>query len=409
MSVATSPRNLPPEAVPAAIDAAPVGRRLSKRQKIIGAVVLALALLGGGYLWLTAGQESTDDAQLEADVVPLASRVSGQVLRVLVKENASVKAGDPIAELDPADYAARVKQAEGELVSAQAQADAADAQARVVEAAARGGFSSARAGVSASNAAVSTADAQVASAKAAIARAEADVTRTHLDLDRAKQLLAANAIPKQGLDHALAAAASADAALDQARAQLASAEEGKRYALSHVAEAQGQLDSSAPIDAKIAAARANAVLAHGRVTTAEAALEQAKLQLGYTRILAPQDGRVSKVGVHAGQLIAIGAPIAQLVPNDIYVVANFKETQMQHMRPGQKVEVDLDALDGKLEGTVESIAAGTGSRFALLPPDNASGNFVKVVQRVPVRIALTRSKGADLLAGLSADVTVYTH
>jgi len=417
VSAATSHRPAPAD-VPAAPlkddhapanDPVPEVRGTRKRNVILIGVLVLAAVAGLGYHLLTDGHESTDDAEVEADVVPLASRVNGQVLRVLVKENALVKAGDPLVEIDPADYEIRVHQAEGERVSAQAQADAADAQALVAEAAAKGGLSTARAGVSASNAAVSTADAQVAAAKAAITRAEADVTRAHQELSRAQQLRAANAIPQQRLDNALTASASAEAALDLARAQLASAEQSKHMAVSRVAEAQGQLDSSAPIDSKIAVARANAALAHGRVTTAEAALEQAKLMLSYTHLVAPHDGRVAKLGVHAGQLVAAGAPIAQLVPNETYVVANFKETQLQHMRPGQKVEIEIDALDGKREGTVESIAAGTGSRFALLPPDNASGNYVKVVQRVPVRIALSNpAQDVQLRAGLSADVTVFT-
>jgi membrane fusion protein (multidrug efflux system) len=373
---------------------------------------LAVTLLAAGGLgWhlLTAGQESTDDAQIEADVVPLASRVSGQVEKVWVKENAFVKAGEPLVDVDPAPYRIRVQEAEGELTSATAQARAADAQVEVAEAMAKGGLSSAQASVSGSHAAVSTAEAQVAAARAAIARAQADATRAQKELERAQALREANAIPQQRLDDARAASASADAALLQAKAQLSSAEESRRLAQSRVAEAQGQLASSAPIDSKIAVAQANAQLAHGRVTTAQAALDQARLQLGYTHVVAPRDGRVARLGVHPGQLVSAGAPLAQLVPTETYVVANFKETQIQHMRPGQKVEISVDALDGTLEGTVESLAAGTGSRFALLPPDNASGNFVKVVQRVPVRIAFTDAKKTSRLkAGLSADVTVYT-
>jgi membrane fusion protein (multidrug efflux system) len=406
----TSPRSPAPEpaAAPAPAAATPARRPMNRKAIGLGAA-LAVLVLAGGYKWLTWGEESTDDAQVEADVVPLASRVGGQVLHVLVKDNAEVKAGEAIVEIDPAEYAARVKQAEGELVSARAQAEAADAQVQIAEASAKGGFSSARATVSVSNAAVSTADAQVLAAKAAVDRAQAEASAAKIDLQRAEQLYAVGAVPQQALDNAHAHDSAASAALAQAKAQLASTEESKQMALSHVAEAQGQLDSSAPIDSKIAVAHAQAELAHGRVTTAEAALEQARLLLGYTRIVAAQDGRVSKLDVHPGQMVSPGAPIAQLVPSDSYIVANFKEDQIQHMRPGQKVEIELDALDGKLEGTVDSIAAGTGSRFALLPPDNASGNFVKVVQRVPVRIALgALPKGVFLRAGLSADVTVHT-
>jgi membrane fusion protein (multidrug efflux system) len=168
------------------------------------------------------------------------------------------------------------------------------------------------------------------------------------------------------------------------------------------------LDQSSPIDAQIAAAHANADLAHARVQAAEAALELAKNQLAYTRVLAPADGMISKLSVHEGQLLQPGQSIAELVPSGTYVVANFKETQVGRIHEGQSVEVKIDAFSGKaLHGKVESLSGGTGARFSLLPPDNASGNYVKVVQRVPVRIAWDPAPAdLPLRAGLSAEVTV---
>ncbi|MFL5270758.1 MAG: HlyD family secretion protein [Anaeromyxobacteraceae bacterium] len=385
-----------------------------KRRRVlalVAAVAALLAALGGVHAFLTRGEQTTDDAQIQADVVPLAPRVAGAVIRLHVAEDQAVKKGDLLFEIDPADYAARLRQAEAEVATAQAQAQAADAQAQVVEASAKGGFAGARAAVSSSSAALEGADAQILAARAALRRAEAESTRAAADLQRARQLRAGEAMSQQQLDAAQAGADTADASVAAARAQLAAAEEAKRSAAGRVGEAQGKLDQSMPIAAQIAAARANADLAHARVKSAEAALELAKLQLSYARITAPADGIVSNLTAREGQLVQAGQPLAQLVPVRTYVVANFKETQVGAMRPGQRAEIEIDAYSGRtLEGRVESISGGTGARFSLLPPDNASGNFVKVVERVPVRIAWTKPPpdGLALRAGLSAGVTVHT-
>lgn len=334
--------------------AAPQAAKRGRKRKpflILGAMVLVALAATGIYLLATANQESTDDAQIEADVVPLAARISGQVFARLVADNQRVKKGDVLLQIDDADFAARARQADAELGAARAQAAAADAQVRVVQASAKGGFTSARA-----------------------AAKKAD-----LDLARTKQLVMAKALPTEQLDHA------------QQEFEIA----------------QGRLDQSTPFEAQINAAFANAELAHARVKVDEAALELAQLQLTYTKILAPEDGVVSRVSAQPGQWIQVGQPIAELVPDRTYIVANYKETQVGRMRPGQPAIVHVDAFPGvELVGRVESISGGTGARFSLLPPDNATGNFVKVVQRVPVRIAWTQPPALPLNAGLSVDVTV---
>jgi membrane fusion protein (multidrug efflux system) len=254
---------------------------------------------------------------------------------------------------------------------------------------------------------VGSATAQVAAANAMVLRARADQKKAEIDLARAKELKAANAIPQERLDNAQAAFDSAQAQLAQAQAQLAVAQETRRVAESRVGEAKGRLSQSAPIDAQIAAARAQAQLAHAKVKSAEAALDLARLQLSYTKIAAPADGVASKLTVHDGQLVTIGQPVIELVPTRTYVIANFKETQIGKMQPGQPAEIKIDAFPGRrFAGKVESLSGGTGSSFSLLPADNASGNFVKVVQRVPVRIAWDKPVDVPLRAGLSADVTV---
>jgi membrane fusion protein (multidrug efflux system) len=264
--------------------------------------------------------------------------------------------------------------------------------------------------VSTSQAQVSSSDAQIANAHAQLVRAEADVRRTTTELERDKQLRAANAIAQDKLDNAQSAADAAQASLQAAQAQEHAADDAKRVAQSRVAEAAGMLDTNTPVDAKVAAARAAAELAQARVTTAEASLELVRLSLSYATITAPVDGIVTRLMAREGQLLVPGQTIASVVPAHTYLVANFKETQVGAMKPGQKVEVKLDAFEGRaLHGVLESLAGGTGSRFSLLPPDNASGNFVKVVQRVPVRIAWV-DLPADLpvRAGMSAVLSVKT-
>jgi membrane fusion protein, multidrug efflux system len=398
---APAPANEPAPAKP--------GRR-RRALTVVGAVAALAAVAWATHAFLTRGEQSTDDAQVQADVVPIAPRVGGAVARLSVQDDQAVKKGDILFEIDPADYAARERQAEAELATAKAQAQAADAQVQVAEASAKGGFAGARAAVSSSAAALQGADAQVLAAQAALRRAEAEATKARADLDRARLLRSGDAISQQQLDAALAASDTADAGAAAAKAQLTAAIEARRTAEGRVGEAQGRLDQSTPIGAQIATAHANAELARARVQSAEAALDLAKLQLSYTRVAAPADGVVSRLSVREGQLVAATQPVAQLVPTRTYVVANFKETQVGEMRPGQRADIEIDAFPGKeLEGRVESLSAGTGARFSLLPPDNASGNFVKVVERVPVRIAWTEPlPGLALRAGLSANVTVHT-
>jgi len=264
--------------------------------------------------------------------------------------------------------------------------------------------------VSSSTSALAASDSQIELARATLARAEADARKTSADLVRAKQLRAADALSQAQLEAVQAASDAADAGVAGARAQLATAEEARRAAEGRVGEAQGRLDQSTPIGAQITAARASADLAHERVKAAEAGLELARLQLSYTKVVAPADGNVAKLTAREGQLITVGQPVAALVPLQTYLVANFKETQIGAMNPGQPAEVRIDTYGGRrLEGRVESISAGTGARFSLLPPDNASGNFVKVVERVPVRIDWVNApEGVRLRAGLSANVTIHT-
>jgi membrane fusion protein (multidrug efflux system) len=388
--------------------APPAPKRDKKPFLILGGLVVLFGIVTGVFLLATANQESTDDAQVEADVVPIAARVNGQIAKRLVEDNQRVKKGDVLIQIDEADFAARAKQAEAELETARAQAAAADAQVHVVEASAKGGLQTARASFSGSSMGVANAEAQLAASRAGLERSKAEAHKGELDLQRTKQLVAGNALPRERLDNAQVAYDASQAALAQAQAQVAAAGEMRRLAGSRVDEARGRLDQSTPIAAQIAAAQANAELAHARIKVAEASLELSKLQLGYTKVVASEAGLVTRLSVQPGQMIQIGQPLAELVPDRTYVVANFKETQVGRLRPGQAARIRIDAFPGvTIEGKVDSIAGGTGARFSLLPPDNASGNFVKVVQRVPVRISWISRPDLPLQAGLSTDVTVY--
>jgi membrane fusion protein (multidrug efflux system) len=408
------PSRVPAPASSAAATATSPGSEAKPRSRarpfIILAIVAVLVLAAiVVYKLVTAGRESTDDAQVSADLVPIGTRVAGAIAHVRIGENQQVKRGELLVELDPADYQARVEQAEAELVTAQAQSAAAIAQVEIVEATSRGGFATARAALTGSAAGVGSADAQLAAAKAAHARAEAESHKADIDLARSKQLRDANAATQERLDAAQSAFDTARAGLAQADAQIALAEDARNAAQSRVGEARGRLSQSAPIAPQIASARAGADLASARVHSAQASLALARLQLGYTRVSAPIDGIASKLMVHEGQLVSSGQPLIALVPSATYVIANFKETQIGKMRLGQPADIEIDAFPGRtFSGKVQSLSGGTGASFSLLPADNATGNFVKVVQRVPVRVEWTNLPGdVPMRAGLSADVTVH--
>jgi membrane fusion protein (multidrug efflux system) len=396
------------EAAPAV--AAPAKKNKARPYLILGGVVgLALAIYGG-VTWMSRGKENTDDAQVDGDVVAVSVRVSGPVLKVYVTDNMQVTKGQPLVEIDPADYAASVRQAEAELAATQAQARAADAQVGIVEATSKGGLSAARAQLSGSATSVASADADISAAQAALSGAQAQANQADLDLARDESLLKDQAIPRAQVDTARSNAQAAHSAVAGTQAQLAAAKDRKRTAQTHIVESAAHVEESAPVDALLASARAGADLAHARVDSAEAALAEKKLQLSYTHIVAPSDGMLSRLALHEGQLVQAGQQVVSVVPSATYVLANFKETQVGQMRVGQRAEIKVDAYPGRtFEGKVDSTSPGTGARFSMLPPDNASGNFVKVVQRVPVKIAWVNVPAdVKLAAGMSTDVTVVT-
>ncbi len=384
-------------------------RRARRLYFIIGGAVVALLVVYGIYALVTSGKEGTDDAEVAADTVPVAPRVAGQVTNVYIQENQLVHKGQPIADIDPTDYQVKFDQAQGDLQTAIAQAADADARVALAQANARGALVTAQGGVATSQQNVDTAKAAIAAAQANEQRAAANAEKARHDWERASELGAKGDISKSQVDAARAANESAQADLAASRAQVSQAENQYQAAQANVQQAQGRLVQSQPVNEQIASAQAQARLAHAKVTTQQAALAAAQLALGYTKITAPADGIASKLAVHPGSLVNIGQPVVTIVPQRTYLVANFKETQVKEMRPGQRATIRIDALGRQdFEGRVESLSGGTGASFSLLPPDNASGNFVKVVQRIPVRVSWNGPTADRVPVGSSAEVTIYT-
>ncbi len=376
---------------------------------ILGGLALVALLVVGGHAWLTRNEESTDDAQVDGGVVSVAPRIAGTISEVRVSDNTHVHAGDVIALLDTADLEARLAQARAELASREAQLHSARASEQVTAATATGGLTSARASVSGARDAVNSANGRVDQARAELVRAEADAERAALDFDRMARLAESGAVSRAEVDDARLANQAAQAALARARSNLSTAEADRRSVATQVAAAQGRLAQSEPVDAQVAAAAAATELAEAGVHQAEAAVRLAELAVSYARVVAPIDGTVSNLDAEPGRIVASGQPLATLVPDATYVVANFKETQIGDMEPGDRVDVEIDAYPGQhFDAVVDSIAAGTGASFSVLPSNNATGNFVKVVQRVPVRVAWTHPPDVPLRVGLSATVTVHT-
>lgn len=345
------------------IEVKPAGRRLPWGRILAAAAIVATAGAAiGGYAYHSAGFETTDDAFLEGDVHPVSPRINGTVARVLVDDNAHVEAGQPLVELDPADLNLAVQGSQADL--AQARANAAQVAAQV-----------------------DRARADVEAATARIAQNAAQLNRAGLDFHRIETLVSEGAVSRQDFDAARAGFDSASAARQSLLAERESDEAG------------------------LAAAQAQSAAAQAQVQKAEAALGTAALQAAYTVIRAPSSGRVAKKSVEVGQRLQPGQPVMAVVDDRVWVVANFKENQLARLRAGDAVHVEVDAIGGRgFQGVVDSFSPGTGAKFSLLPPDNSTGNFTRIVQRVPVKILFAdgslAAAAARLSPGLSAVVSV---
>jgi membrane fusion protein (multidrug efflux system) len=328
-----------------------------------------------------------------------------------VDENQQVKAGQLIAELDPRDYQVAVENAKAALASAQAAAIAASVNVPITTINTGSNLSSAGADVSAATASISQAQSQAAAAHAQVIQAEANALKAQQDLQRYKPLVEKDVISKQQYDAAVAAADAAKAAVDSAHANERAAGDAVRVANDKASQAQAQLKYAQTGPQQVAAQSARAKQAQAQVAQAQAQLDQANLNLSYTKIVAPVAGIVTRKSVEVNQNVSTGQNLLTLVSlDDLWITANFKETQLKRMSAGQHVEINVDATGKKYDGHVTQIGGATGSVLSLFPPENATGNYVKVVQRLPVRIDFDNLDKEDpshtLRPGLSVEPKV---
>ena len=375
--------------------------RNDRRGKLIAvAIVVLIAALVFGVRWLAYSRNhvSTDDAQVESTIYSISSRVAGHVLKVPVDTNDSARAGQLLVEIDPTDYQVALQQAQATLAQAESSVSAASGTVELTQ---RTGS----AGISQAAAAVEGAKRVVAAARANLVSMEARADEARKEAARMELLLANGAVSVQQRDSAVAASISARANVEGARAQVRSAQAGLEQARAALRAAE-----TSPVQTEVR--RSEVGTARGRVAEARAKVEQAKLNLGYTRITSPADGVIAKKNVEPGQFVQPGQPLFALVGDDTsHITANFKETQLKKIKVGDRATFTVDAYPGvRFTGRVESISPGTGAVFSLLPPENASGNFTKVVQRIPVRIAIDEGNNPShpLRAGMSVVVTVET-
>lgn len=397
-----------------------------KRWRLVAAAVVMVVMAAVALFWYSSGRESTDDAQIDGHITQIGAKVGGTVVRIEATDNQQVEAGALLVQIDPREYQVAVDRATAELADAEAAAQAAESGVPITATttasdvtSAAGAVEQARAGLAAAEAEIQSAKARLVSAQARLREKQADATKAARDAERLEMLIAKDEISRQQYDAAVAATEAATAVAEGARSDITAAatsinvvERRADQARAALAQAQATVTAAetAPEQVKVTRARASAATA--KVMQAKAALAQAHLSLEYTTIRAPATGVVSKRSVEVGQVVQPGQPLLALVTlGDVWVTANFKETQIQSIRTGQRAVISVDAFGGqKFEGHVDSIAPATGARFSLLPPENAAGNYVKVVQRVPVKIAI--EKGQDpqqlLRPGLSVTPTVYT-
>jgi len=396
------------------------------RARLLIAVVVVLLIGAGVWYRLTRGRESTDDAQIDSHVTQVSARVAGTIVRVAVEDNQTVDAGAMLVGLDPRDYQVAVDRARAELADAEAAAQAAQTNVPITSTTAssniltaRGGVVQAQSGIVAAEHEVAAARARLTAAQAKLREAEANATKATRDVERLRGLLAKDEVSQQQFDAAVAAGDAQRAAADSSRSQVAEAEAGVPAAESKLMQARAaeqqahaELQSAQTAPQQVLATKARASAAEAHVQQARANLAQAELNLQYATVKAPIRGVVSRKGINAGQVVQAGQPLLAIVDVDhVWVTANFKETQLRNMRAGQNATVDVDAYGGReYKGRVDSIAGATGARFSLLPPENATGNFVKVVQRVPVKIALDPGQDPEhlLRPGMSVTPTVFT-
>jgi membrane fusion protein, multidrug efflux system len=382
-------------------------------KKIIGLIVFVVLVGGGYYIWQEMQKtESTDDAEIDGDVVAISSRVAGHVVEVPVEDEQVVNKGDVLVKLDPKDFEIAVERAKADLNNELANLQTSRRDVPLTSATTASTLSGAKSSREDAAEAIAYAEQQqsVAQARLSLAQAnvkvaEANATKAAQDVERYKMLVAKDEISKQQYDQAVAASEAAKATVDAQKAAVVEAQHGVTAAEVGVEQARAKLGHA---DAEVQNAmtgpqqvnitESEVAVAQAKVAQRQADLDQALLNLQYTTVVAPVGGIIGKKNINAGQNVAVGQQMMAIVPLDnLWVTANFKETQLKEMRLGQKVKLSVDAYGRDYNGTVERIAGASGAKFSLLPPENATGNFVKVVQRIPVRIALDPGQNSEHL------------
>lgn len=399
----------PREAEPATRTQRGYTRSKSRKNTLIAIAVLVL-LVGGLFLWRYLGSyESTDDAQVDVHLYPVSARISGYVIKVNVNDNQYVQKGDVLVEIDPKDYEVAVAQAQASLASAEATAESLNITVPITSVSTSSQLSFSASDVQNANAGIVAAEAQLTAAHAQLQQAEANDLKAQDDLVRYKALVDKREVADQVYDQALAAAKASTASVAAAHANEAAAEQSVKQAHSKLAQSQANQRSAETGPQQVSSSQARARAAVADVQQKRAALEQAQLNLAYTRIVAPVSGEVNKTVV-VGLNVQAGQQLLTVVPlEEVWITANFKETQLKHMRVGQKAEIDVDSSGRTFKGHVDSIAGATGPLFSLLPPENATGNYVKIVQRIPVKIVLEPGENRDhqLRPGMNVVPDVY--
>lgn len=375
-----------------------VPEQKSGRKFIVIAVIIFLLIGAGIFYWRSTFTEDTDDAQVDGDLYQVSSRITGQVIKVYVDDNQQVKIGDPIAEIDPKDYQVALEQAQANLASAQASAIQQTVNVPITNVNVTTSVDTTGSDVQASTAAVDQSRKQEQAAEARVAAAKANAVKSRLDVERYTPLVEKDVISKQQYDAAVAADASNQAAVLEAEANQIASQAQVTQALQKLSQSRYQSAQSiktGPDQVRAQQAKANAAMAD--VKQAQAKVDQAALNLSYTHITAPTTGIVNKKNVQVGANLSVGQDLLTIIPlTNLWVTANFKETQLARMRAGQEVSIKVDALGGrKFHGKVTQIGGATGSRLSLFPPENATGNYVKVVQRIPVRVDFTNVQQED--------------
>src|SRR5579862_2796394 len=375
---------------------------------IIGIIVLIVA---GFFLWrYFSSYEDTDDAQIDGHLNSVSARISGHVLKLLVQDNQYVQAGTPLVQVDPKDYQVAYDRAKAEYDDAVALAAAAHVNVPITSVSTSSQISAAQADVENAQAGIAAARQQYDAANAQLAQAEANNVKAQDDLVRYRQLVDKQEVSQQQYDQALAAAKASAAAVNAARASSLAAEQQVHQARARALQAEANARSARTGPQQVAAIRSRAESAAAQVEQAKAALDQAQLNLSYTLVVAPVTGAVTNRTVEVGQNVSIGQEMMRIINfDDIWVTANFKETQLKYMRVGQPVTIHVDTNGKDYKGHVQSLAGATGAITSLLPPENATGNYVKVVQRIPVKITFDQGETKEhvLRPGMSVEPKVW--